>query len=933
MSTNTELFEEYGPNSGYIRDLYQLYLTDPNLVGSDWINFFSNHPNLGNNITPITNGNGNYFKEVRPATNYQPIETRISPEQSAVLSKLQVKVYNFINSYRRVGHLAAKINPLEKGVDKIPVPNDLKDEAYQFTSEELENVVDCDGFAGLEQCKLRELIGIVKATYCGSLGFEYMHLTSTEERNWVRERIENRFIKEARVASREVKLSRFAQLTDSEAFESELHKKYVGHKRFSLQGGETTMPVLFSILESSVKLGAKEAFIGMAHRGRLNVLRNIMGKPLADICSEFEDQSIFSVLGSGDVKYHMGYENSYETPAGKIDLTLAPNPSHLEFVYPVVQGMVRAKQDLEHGSDKNSVIPIAIHGDAAFIGQGIVAETLNMAYVSGYNVGGTVHVVINNQVGFTTDPEDSRSSIYCSDFTKAIDALVVHINCDDVDSACWAAELATEFRQKFNRDVVLDIYCYRKYGHNEGDDPSFTQPVTYKELSAKPTTIEIYAKQLESEMVVDNSYLANYLEQYAQSFAKQYAEGKRLQMSTEVCPTLGRIKSKPPVTNVRVETLKEVADSIVNYPSDFTPHPKLTKILEKRVESLTKGGIDWGFAEGLAFGALQKDSVNVRLSGQDCGRGTFSQRHLALSSNDGSGKYYPLQSLKNKGYANFEVVNSTLSESGVMAFEFGYSATAGTNSLVLWEGQFGDFANGAQVIIDQFICSSEQKWSQQSGIVLLLPHGYEGQGPEHSSARLERYLQLCAEGNMVVAHPSTAAQHFHLLRRQGLLNIPRPLIVMTPKSLLRAPEAACQIEDLVEGKFHEVLVNDFGDTANINQLVLCSGKVYYDVAKAITNAKLDNIKVLRLEQLYPFPQGQIALAIQQLKLKKVFWVQEEPRNMGAWSYVEPFLEQSLNLRPTYIGRAVSASTATGSGKRHTAELQGFLNELVSGLKQ
>ena len=932
MSTQVDFFSSFGPNSGYVRDLFNLYLNDPGLVGESWAQYF-------NTIVPVVsveNGTNGTLQPVAPVVATARVAAAIPEYTDGRYAtgtehggELEQRIYRFVSAHRNRGHLRADVNPLHEGVIKPPVTEDINREFYKFSSEQLEQEYPCAGFARQEKMKLKDLIEQVESTYCGNIGFEYLHLLSQEERLWLQERIEARLDAGSYKLSSEQKIRHLQKMIDAEAFESELHKKYVGHKRFSLQGGETIIPMLNTVLEEAGIVGAREAVIGMAHRGRLNVLRNIMGKPLSEVFSDFEDQNIFSVLGSGDVKYHMGFESKYLNPRGQsLRLTLAPNPSHLEFVYPVVQGIVRARQDLSYDRDRKSVLSVIIHGDAAFIGQGIVTETLNMSNVEGYTTGGTIHLIINNQIGFTTSPDESRSSVYCTDFARAIQAPVLHVNCENVEAACWAAKLAVDFQNRYGRDVVLDLYCYRKYGHNEGDDPSFTQPLIYNEIKHKKTVAEIYGNQLVSEGVVSEADITAYYDTYSAEFSKAHEVSKKRKQMGEACAMHGRLRDPNPDTAVSIAVLKQIADTLVSFPSDFVPHPKLKQILQKRVDTLTTGeGIDWGFAEALAFGSIMADQVAVRLSGQDCGRGTFSQRHLVLNHYENGEHYTPFQQLTAQGYAPFEVYNSTLSENSVMGFEFGYSSIALNDTLVLWEAQFGDFANGAQVIIDQFISSSEQKWHQRSGIVLLLPHGYEGQGPEHSSARLERYLQLCAEGNMVVAYPSTAGQYFHLLRKQGLTEICRPMIVMTPKSLLRSPNAAVTVDKLTSGFFDPVLVNDSG-AGTPEHVVFCSGKVFYDIEKALSDIEsAPPVRVLRIEQLYPFPQNEISTALEGLTLKSVTWVQEEPRNMGAWFFMEPVLKQKFNLEIQYVGRSLSASTATGSSKRHVYETQQFLQEL------
>ena len=689
-----------------------------------------------------------------------------APAQDAAV---QERVSRMISAYRGRGHFRAKINPLTQGVMPLPEVEDIHVEFYHFTPEQRERSYNCSGLGLRHAMKLSDLIDELERVYCGAIGFEFTHLLNQKERLWLQEKIEGRFQNGYRL-NREQKLHRLQKAIEAEAFESELHRKYVGHKRFSLQGVETVIPMLDMMLEEAAIEGVDKVILGMSHRGRLNVLANILGKTLVEVFSEFEDQSIHSALGSGDVKYHMGYQSTYTDINGRsLELMLAPNPSHLEFINPVVEGVARAYQDFEYDRDRKVVLPVLLHGDAAFAGQGVVFETINMSRVEGYTTGGTVHIVVNNQIGFTTDPEDSRSTTYCTDMAKSVQAPVFHVNGEDVEAACWAMKTALDFRNRYGRDVIIDLYGYRKYGHNEGDDPSFTQPVIYGEIKSKQTIATLYAEQLKAEGTVQDED-KQYWQDFKERFEAAHEEIKGQVPYGEACAVHGRFVYPDPETGVELSRLQQVAQTLVTFPDGFTPHPKLQKILEKRAATLDAGsGIDWGFAESLAFGSLVQDEISVRLSGQDCGRGTFSQRHLALNDYQGHGKYYPLKSLEDGGHGSFEVVNSTLSEAGVVGFEFGYS-TVKERSLVLWEAQFGDFANGAQVHIDQFIAGSEAKWGQTAGVVLLLPHGYEGQGPEHSSARLERYLQLCAEGICLFAIHRVGHSTFIFFVGRGLLS-------------------------------------------------------------------------------------------------------------------------------------------------------------------
>ncbi len=920
-------FAEFGPNAGLVEELYQLYLSDPSLVGGNWADFFSKQlPGQAPNGTAQVQNGKQHVVAPKVGSNLSGNATQSAGRQDL---ELAAKIFVLISSYRALGHLRARINPLTKGLLAAPKVHELDPSYLGLTPDDLERSVFCFGFGTQQQQPLKHLLDELQQVYSSSIGFEYEHIRSLEQREWLRQRIES--APRAKF-SREQRLTQLEKLIAAEEFENQLHKKYVGQKRFSLQGGETLIAMLEHALEHGVQQGVKEAVIGMAHRGRLNVLSNTVGKPLADIFTEFEDQALYSVLGSGDVKYHKGYTSLRTFAAGSLRVALCPNPSHLEFVNPVTEGAVRARQDLYHHAERGLVLPILLHGDAAFAGQGVVYETINYAAVAGYKTGGTLHVVINNQIGFTTNPEDARSTRYCTDMARGVEIPVFHVNAEDVEAACWVTGLALEFRQKFGRDVIIDLYCYRKYGHNEADDPSFTQPLAYSEIREKQTAATIYAAQLERVGLIEAGYLEQLRAQYIKSFSDAQAATKKT-LFGEACSMIGRLRIPTPETGVPLAQLEKVAKTLVSYPTDFTPHPKLKTILEKRVQTLTQGtGIEWGFAEVLAFGSLVLEGRRVRLSGQDCGRGTFSQRHILLNNYEQPERYCPLSALAPEGStAGFEVHNSTLSEAGIIGFEFGYSAEA-KDALVCWEGQFGDFANAGQVAIDQFLASSEAKWDQLCGLVLLLPHGYEGQGPEHSSARLERFLQLAGEGNMVVTYPTSAAQHFHLLRRQGIMQMKRPLVVMTPKSLLRLPEACSTAQELTTGQFQTIIDEKIGSGTS-KQLVLLTGKIYYEVKAALEAAGLKGLRLVRVEQLYPFPQYELRKALKDEKFAGVYWVQEEPQNMGAWSYIEPYLRGKLGFEAQYIGRPAAASPSGGSHKRHLVEQQQIVESLLGHVRE
>lgn len=912
----SELIEKYGPNGGLIKDLFERYLLDETLVPEEWALFFRQNGFEGGVINYQNGVNGHGQNGAALASTSRPV----------IESKAAAAAGSLVQVYREKGHFAARINPLSKGVAVPPYPPEMTLEYYGLRESDLDDRVSTMGLVDTPETTLRGLIATLDEFYCGSIGFQYTHLSRPEERKWLSERIEKRSLTPSADESRE----HLRRLVDAEAFENNLHRKYIGKKWFSLQGGETLIPMVDAIVERCAETGTKEIFFGMAHRGRLNILVNTLGKPLSQVFAEFEEESVATAIGSGDVKYHLGRTHFHHAKNGEtVRLELAPNPSHLEFVNPVVEGMVRARQDLTHQRDRKSVLPLLLHGDAAFIGQGVVYETLNFSNLNAYSTGGTVHIVINNQIGFTTTPDESRSSVYCTDLAIGLEIPVFHVNSEDVEACLWVSKLALDFRQQFGRDVIIDLYCYRKFGHNESDDPSFTQPLIYAGVAEKRPLSEIYAKSLIEQGVVSQDDFKGLHDAYRKAF-EDADSNRTVSIIGEACTTLGRLRIPTPDTGVPEGELKEIAQALVDFPQSFTPHPKLRKLLEKRAETVTGAGegIEWGVAEALAFGSLLKSGTQIRFSGQDVWRGTFSHRHLVLDDYQNPQTFSPLQRYSDRNrQAPFDIYNSSLSEAGVVGFEFGYSSFA-PDSLVLWEAQFGDFGNGAQVFLDQFISSSEAKWDLLSGLTMLLPHGYEGMGPEHSSARLERYLQLCAEGNMVVCYPSTAAQYFHLIRRQGQLSIKRPLIVMTPKSLLRHPGAACRLSDLTSGSFQTVVEDSLASDSEVEHIVMMSGKIYHEVIEALKKAEVKNARVLRIEQLYPFPQFEIKKALKEMKPKSFVWVQEEPQNMGAWSYIEPYVRGKLGSEVTYIGRPVSASTAAGSNKRHIKEQQQILKELL-----
>ncbi len=859
----------------------------------------------------------------------------LSADRSHEQTIKEARVMDLINAYRVRGHLIADIDPLH-AMPLLYHP-ELDIETYGLTIWDLDRDFITGGLAGTETAPLREIIAILQRAYCGKVGIEYRHIQSKEQKVWIREQIRRQFVEPEPIPA-EVKKQLLWKLISAEQFERFLHTKYLGQKRFSLEGCETIIPLLDQLIEDAAARGVEDITLGMAHRGRLNVLANVIGHFCERIFASFEGSAHPSFpADEGDVKYHQGAVGERESASGrKVRLTLSPNPSHLEAVDPVVEGMVRAKQDAmrAQGASREEVIdralPVLLHGDAAFAGQGIVMETLNLADLKGYRTGGTIHIIINNQIGFTTSPEAGRSTIYSTDVARMTQLPIFHINGDDPEAAYRALQIALDYRQEFNKDVVLDVVGFRKLGHNETDEPSYTQPLMYARVKAHPGVRTIYSQKLISEGVIDEAELKGMVEERIQRYEDALSRAKQAVAEKEparvATPRVELDGSEIIETGIAAETIKELAQKIAVIPHDFNINPKMVGQLARRAK-MGEGTLpmDWAFAEAVAFGSSVLDGTRVRLSGQDSGRGTFSQRHAVLYDTQTGRQWTPLSELRSPANpeAQFEVFDSSLSEEGVLGFEYGYSVIA-ADALVIWEAQFGDFGNGAQTIIDQYIAASEDKWKQTSRLTMLLPHGYEGQGPEHSSARLERYLQLCAENNLQVCNPTTPAQYFHLLRRQTRPGMERPLVVMTPKSLLRLPAATSTIEDLVSGGFQPLIRDpEVQDNAGVKRIVLCSGKLYYDLIEA--RKKLGEMQpcvLIRLEQFYPFPLKALeeTLALYP-NATQIVWAQEEPKNMGGWTFVEPRLENLLPgcERAIYVGRAPSASPATGSYAIHQQE--------------
>ena len=859
------------------------------------------------------------FKPLRWQTDYQPgiFESTANTEEIVK----QAKVLQLINLFRVRGHLIADLDPLGS---RTQYHAELDPASYNLTIWDLDRHFITGGFGNLNRATLREILNILEKTYCDKIGVEYMHIQNPAEKAWLQNKMEP--VKNVPKFDNQSKINILKKLIAAESFEHFIHSKFVGHKRFSLEGSETLIPLIDLILSEAAEYNIKEVVMGMAHRGRLNVLANVIGKSYESIFVEFEDiRDPDSIGGSGDVKYHLGATGNYKTTGGKnITVSVAANPSHLEWVNPVVEGMVRAKQT-RMGDNKShvKVMSLLIHGDAAFAGQGIVAETLNLSQLSGYRTGGAIHIIVNNQIGFTTTPDEARSSQYATDVAKMIQAPIFHVNGDDPEAALWVAKLACEYRQIFKKDVVIDLFGYRRHGHNEGDEPGFTQPILYAKIKEHPSVRQIYQEKLISESIISENEINKFNDSLNNtmnaSIEKIRKESKKFEGDLILAVPKKEIEliHSEKNTSITEDALKTIINGSTKIPQDFNGHPKLAKFLESR-KKLIDGSAkaDWSFAESLAFGSLLLEGTPVRLSGQDSVRGTFSQRHLAFTDIKSGAEYFPLNHLS-EDQAHLEALDSLLSEAAVLGFEFGYSVVDPL-SLVIWEAQFGDFANGAQIIIDNFIVASYEKWQIPNSLVLLLPHGFEGQGPEHSSARLERFLILSAENNMQVCNVTTPAQYFHLLRRQIKSSMKMPLVVMTPKSLLRSPEAKSSREEFLSGKFEEVLDDEtIQNPDKIDHLILTSGKVYYDLTKFRIDNKIANTAIIRLEQFYPYASKKIKKIIERYpSVKKVKWVQEEPKNMGAWNFLYHRLRNDIpkNCELDYSGRQESASPAVGSYK-------------------
>jgi 2-oxoglutarate dehydrogenase E1 component len=943
-----------GSNSSFIEDNYSKYLTKPDSLPEGWRIFFDGLNEekdiIYKNIKGPSWSPKKVDKKIKISLDKKNIEEKKDEEISQSTeqaTKDSVRAIMLIRAYRIRGHLIANLDPLKIQIREEH--QELKPETYGFYLKDYNRKIFLDGVLGLQYANLKEILEILKKTYCSTIGYEFMHMGDPEEKSWIRDRVEG---KEKKITFTENgKKAILNKIVQAEGFEKYLHVKFVGTKRFGLDGGESLIPALEQIIKRGGNLGAKEIKIGMPHRGRLNVLANVMGKSYKAIFSEFFGKNTTSKKDfEGDVKYHLGASADREFDGNKVHISLTDNPSHLEAVNPVVLGQVRAKQFFHNDPERKKVIPVLMHGDAAFAGQGVVAECFAMSGLPGHNIGGTIHIIVNNQIGFTTAPRFARSSPYPSDVSKTAQAPILHVNGDDPEAVVHCAKIATEFRQKFNRDIVIDIVCYRRFGHNEGDEPSFTQPLMYKKIKVQPTTLDLYGKRIIKENLLSQEQFNDQKINFKKYLEKEFESSKNYKSDlkwydgtwSRFKPELG--KDKRGVSGVDKKKIVDIGKKITSIPRNFIIHKTLKKIFEKKYKIFSEDNpIDWSTAETLAFGTLLTEGFSVRLSGQDSGRGTFSQRHSVLRNQDNHERYVPLNNIS-KDQKKFEVIDTLLSELAVLGFEFGYSLSE-PETLVLWEAQFGDFANGAQIIIDQFITSGESKWGRASGLVMLLPHGYEGQGPEHSSARLERFLQMCAGENIQVVNCTTPANYFHALRRQMHRDFRKPLIIMTPKSLLRHKRCISQLDDFTKkNTFHRLLEDhayikdsnliNLKSDKKIEKVVMCSGKVYFDLIDAREKTKNDKVVFIRLEQLYPFPAKTLAAMLKKYKNAKFYWCQEEPQNMGAWNTVRNYIERTMEIiqsksdKVKYIGRKPSASTATGNLNKHLAQQKEIMEKVV-----
>ncbi|KUP94360.1 2-oxoglutarate dehydrogenase E1 component [Tritonibacter horizontis] len=965
-----------GHNAEYLEQLYAQYANDPNAVDAAWAEFFRAMGDADQDVKNEAAGPSWARADWPPAPEDDltcaltgewpaPVETKAAgkkikekaAEKGVAVSNDQIqravldsiRAIMLIRAYRIRGHLAADLDPL--GMRSAASHPELDPKSYGFNDSDMDRPIFIDNVLGLQVASMRQIVDIVKRTYCGTFALQYMHISDPEQSAWLKERIEG-YDKEIRF-TREGRKAILNKMVEAEGFEKFLHVKYMGTKRFGLDGGESLIPAMEQIIKRGGNLGIKDIVIGMPHRGRLSVLANVMQKPYKAIFNEFQGGSFKpeDVDGSGDVKYHLGASSDREFDGNKVHLSLTANPSHLEAVNPVVLGKVRAKQDQMNDSDRTTVLPILLHGDAAFAGQGVVAECFALSGLRGHRAGGTMHIVVNNQIGFTTAPHFSRSSPYPTDNALVVEAPIFHVNGDDPEAVVHAAKVATEFRQKFHKDVVLDIFCYRRFGHNEGDEPMFTNPLMYKKIKGHKTTLSLYTERLVKDGLIPEGEIEDMKAAFQARLNEEFEAGKSFKPNKADWldgrwSHLDKQKEdyQRGETAIKPKTMDSVGRGLTTLPEGYPVHKTIGRFLDARKKMFETGeGFDWATGEALAFGSLLTEGYPVRLSGQDSTRGTFSQRHSGIVNQETEERYYPLNNIR-KGQAQYEVIDSALSEYAVLGFEYGYSL-AEPNALTLWEAQFGDFANGAQIMFDQFISSGESKWLRMSGLVCLLPHGFEGQGPEHSSARLERFLQMCGQDNWIVANCTTPANYFHILRRQIHRTFRKPLVLMTPKSLLRHKLAVSKAHEFTTGSsFHRVLWDDAETGASdtklvadkkIKRVVLCSGKVYYDLLEERDARGIDDVYIMRIEQYYPFPAISLVKELERFKDADMVWCQEEPKNQGPWTFIEPNIEWVLtrikakHTRPTYVGRATSASPATGLASEHKAQQAALVDEALS----
>ncbi len=968
-----------GHNAEYLEQMYARYASDPNAVDEAWQAFFAQMGDEGTDVKAEAHGpswartdwppvpsddltnalTGDWpapppveakgaIEKIKAKAGEQDVKVSDEAVKRAVLDSIRALM--IIRAFRIRGHLVADLDPL--GMRANTLHPELDPASYGFAEADMDRPIFIDQVLGLDFATMRQIIDIVQRTYCGTFALQYMHISNPEEAGWLKERIEG-YGKEINF-TREGRKAILNKLVEAEGFEKFLHVKYMGTKRFGLDGGEALIPAMEQIIKRGGSLGAKEIVIGMPHRGRLSVLANVLAKPYRAIFNEFQGGSFKpeDVDGSGDVKYHLGASSDREFDGNTVHLSLTANPSHLEAVNPVVIGKVRAKQDQFGDKDRTQVIPVLLHGDAAFAGQGVVAECFGLSGLKGHRTGGTIHVIVNNQIGFTTAPHFSRSSPYPTDIALMVEAPIFHVNGDDPEAVVHAAKVATEFRQKFHKDVVIDIFCYRRFGHNEGDEPMFTNPLMYKNIKRHKTTLSLYTERLVQDGLIPEGEIEDMKAAFQAHLNDEFEAGKDYKPNKadwldgrwSHLDRRNQDEYDRGETAIKPETMAEIGTALTRAPKNFPLHRTVGRLLDAKQEMFESGkGFDWATGEALAFGSLLTEGYPVRLSGQDSTRGTFSQRHSGFINQDSEERYYPLNHIR-EGQAHYDVIDSMLSEYAVLGFEYGFSL-AEPNALTLWEAQFGDFANGAQIMFDQFVSSGEAKWLRMSGLVVLLPHGYEGQGPEHSSARLERFLQMCGGDNWIVANCTTPANYFHILRRQLHRSFRKPLILMTPKSLLRHKMAVSKTEDFVTGSsFHRVLWDDAqkgnSDTRlkkdkDIKRVVMCSGKVYYDLLEERDARGIDDVYLMRIEQFYPFPAHSLLNELTRFKGAEMVWCQEEPKNQGAWNFIEPNIEWVLErikaktTRPRYVGRPASASPATGLAKQHKAQQDALVNDALT----